>query len=746
MTSRKSSFDKVKTISLMKEDAKRRLWPIALGLLANIFALPVYCALQLNEIERSIAGGYTTLEEARFSIYQSVLSFGNVPVVLVLCLMALINGIMGVSYMHSKVKTDLYNSLPFSRRKLLDAVFINGISIFAIPYILMHFITVVVVMARGYIGGDGLLYSLLSVIVTIIFYTAIYALVVLASVVCANTVVSIFAAPLFVTLPMIYYGVFLLYRTTFFVTYHNAIGQRSSVLGFSFPLGGLIEAITRLNLINEISLGKGTAGFTFLYLIFAVAVYLLTRYIVVKRPAEKAGSAIAFNKTKPYIKILVMIPAVLAFALLFFELGSNKIGWYVFGVVVGLILGHAISEIIFEFDFKACFKRLGSLGIATLLTAAVASIFIFDIFGYESYVPSDDNIESVAISCLGLQSRLEYYLTYEETKEIYNGTVPDSYLEYMSYLDPAEVRLFRMKLKEKSDFKDLVAKGIDTVTSRRLEYLTDNEDNYLFADVFDQNHDANSNYTQISVKYNLKNGKAIYRDYVVDFADEEALSSMERIFADEDYKEGTFPELVADNADIGKLYFVDPVGEIGLEAHDEILEAYREDLRDLKLKDLNKSYPVGKVVSRIIDERYGPFETTDQYNMFIYSDFTKTIACLEKEGVKINSLYDSAEKVSGVDIYDYNEAGYSNVSYDDPEDISKILGNLIYTDYYFMNPIMMEKDEKTLNTYVDISFSSLGNGNNQKGNTDTFVSGFNFLPGKAPEFVLKDIEENRFSE
>ena len=88
-----------------------------------------------------------------------------------------------------------------------------------------------------------------------------------------------------------------------------------------------------------------------------------------------------------------------ACALLFTVMfGNDNHGWAWFGLVFGVVLFHAIIDIIYEFDFRALFHHWKQM-LIFLCAAAVAVFagFRADIFGYDSDAPDQSQVEAVGL-------------------------------------------------------------------------------------------------------------------------------------------------------------------------------------------------------------------------------------------------------------------------------------------------------------------------------------------------------------
>ncbi|MCR5791501.1 MAG: DUF6449 domain-containing protein [Lachnospiraceae bacterium] len=744
MTSKKSSSDFAGLFTLMRENLKRRLWPIALSILGCLFALPIYTLLNIGSFQEDLALLLTTLPEVQAQFFGNILSFANIPVLLLSAGLALVNGLQGMLYLHSRVKGDMYGALPVKRVSLFDAAYVNGILIFAIPYLAAHLLSAGIGASRGFVTGGTFAYGLLCALIVIVFYTCMYTLVVLASVGTGNTVVALMGAFVLTIGGLVYGTLLYICRTVFFVTYYEP-GHYSFLKEFAFTspfaaLGTIISSENRLmkdfTILETLGIPGDVAATTIVYLIVTVILYILCRKLIMKRPSEAAGKAIAFPASKPFIKVFLLIPAALFGALAFRTITNGKMSWFVFGFFGGLLITHAVAEIIFEFDFKACFKRPVSLCAGAGIAAVIALCFIFDVFGYDSYLPRADQVASVGLSVNGLQSRLEYGM---DTADL--GL--DMFRYYPSNF---EVRMERMALSDSEAVQKLAGSGIENAKSLRMDMILHAGNTEFTPPVTYEDsalYDELATYGTTYYHYRMNNGREIYRQYLVNYCDEEMLSALSEIYAEDAFKEAVFPELTAKNDTIGTLYYEDPRNSIPFDETpqqiDNILDTYRSELRAQTLESLKEEYPVGCLVSRVYNQEYHYYDS--QYYMYIYPSFEKTIALLEQAGFSPLTTYESDE-VEQIDAYCYMDDYSMNATFEEKDEIREIMPHVIYDEYYSMNWILQEDQLKQTEpvVYLDAYYR---NGNNSGSSRTYFMVSYRIRNGECPPFVMEVLEESK---
>ncbi len=709
-------------------------------MLGCIFALPVYAALMSNIWTERMTGIWgTTEEEIRLSYFCDVMSLGNVPVMLVICGLALVNGIQGMMYLHSRMQLDVYGALPVRRTKLFNACYLNGILIFALPYIVMYWLTVLFVKPgiRGLVTGPMLLYGAASVLIVIVFYTAIYSLVVLAAVLTGNTVVAIMGAGVLTLFGSLYYGVHYWFRQTFFASWYEGYSYQSptEILAYTSPVSALVllveETAKLIYKESGVGFGEGILKYTAIYLAVSVILYLICRRLVAIRPSEAAGRAMAFKKTKPFIKVFITLPAALMAAMLFFDISSSKAGWYIFGLAAGLVIAHAVTEIIYEFDFKACIRGLGSLAVTAVLAAAVSAVYIFDLCGYDTYIPETEKVSSAGFAAEGIHSRLDY-----NTAQIEPGSFDADY----GWISPADYRLEKMELKgDDIDTLKVIAKqGTEWMRNRRLERIFSDQSGD------ERDNEESGKYSYSYIHYRLKNGRDVYRCYPVNYRDNEVLEAFAKLYAAKEYKEAVYPELLRDNSDFGELYFT------SLSARDEtvdsererLLEAYKTELYATDWETLKNEYPLGQLISKVFDAE-GRF-MDNQFYMYIYPSMTKTIGILKELGIDPDMVYDSAG-IGHIDIYHYTEQEDVSAAFDDPDEIKQIMDSAVYEEYYYLNSALHDSGNENNTSYnIDAYYMDSQNAYSYGG---YYSNSYIFDPDKEiPEFVMERLGESGFYE
>ena len=147
MTSRNLFFN------LLKEDFRRRLWVFILAAVVFFGAFGVVFTMMLEHWVENYSGvtydsfsygmtydvsedapGMTLAERCAGNIAEFIAL--NPWLIIVACVGAIICGVSGFAFLHSKKQVDFYHSLPIRRELLFAVRFVNGVLFFVIPYII----------------------------------------------------------------------------------------------------------------------------------------------------------------------------------------------------------------------------------------------------------------------------------------------------------------------------------------------------------------------------------------------------------------------------------------------------------------------------------------------------------------------------------------------------------------------------------------------------------------------------------
>ncbi len=681
---------------LQKEDIKRRIWTIALSILTFFLFLTVVNAISL--------GNYSTyLSEEQ--IVQRILRFMGPQykiVNLITITGAVICGLSGFFYLHSRKKVDLYHSIPVRREVLFTVSYINGLLIYLVPYLINVILCFVILQMNHYMDSEVFVTALSAVGINLLFYCLIYTIVIIAVMLTGNIIISCLGTAVF----LLYGPVLMVIKEMYYLDFYNTyagISEESLIYRFLSPLGSYFDIVNRM----KDGAYEGLSVSILKSFLVTVLLIVFSVFLYKKRPSEAAGKAMSFPVSKPVIKFLLVVPVALGGGIIFRQIAADgSAGWFIFGLVFSFIVSYGIIEIIYNFDIRSVFSHKKHMLICAAVLTGIVCIFQFDLFQYDLYIPDKNKIESMSVSISGIDNRLDY-MELDSQSNDFSYTGRDTYqLKYMELTDiGAAYTLAGLGIKH-------VESGIQP-----------------------------EDYYSCDVKYRLKNGREVYRNY--DLTLDESYNLLKDIFVNEEYKEGHYPVYKWDAGTLLSVSCYNVLGgkEFSLDEGEqqELLDIYKEELMKLTLDEVTASQPAATITFRLEGDN-----TTDYY---VYPQFNNTVAFLKEHGfdpavqVEIqdvksisiinyqtvrdeNSSYQSEYAVS------YKEAeSYPTQTYVDKEGIEAILPNLIESDYYWnYNSILKRENDLEVNLVLS---------KDEYGNEGSYI--YYFREGSIPDFVKEDV-------
>ncbi len=572
----------------MKENNKRRLWVWAISLLIFLIALPAYTALTINattsgaerlieiygeELAREI------LQKRLISGMCNALGFSRFLLIAV-AVIAVISAVQGFSWLYSRKKIDFYLGMPVKRKKRFLVIWLNGILLYLIPYLLGLFVSMLIAAGNGGLNGTVAKTAATAFGVYFCFYLCVYHMALLAVMLTGNVVITGFGFLVFCLYEFVVRWTLYNYKEMFFQYFCTYETDISPVLS---PFTMVVSIISSFEERQVIEYGN-VAGLIF----FGLALLALSYLCYLKRPGEAAGRAMVFGITRPVIKILLAVPAALLVGVLIAETvgfypedSMEGIGYVIFAMVLMVILGSAVIQVIYEFDIKGAFHKKYQILIAGGITALIFLVFCFDLTGYDSYVPGAESVESAAFIP-------DYYEDTMRGSPHFDGD--GRYMWDYEYADRF------MQLKDVEDVCELAQISIDGYGDwyERFKSGADPEDG----------EGERYYWSRGTIIYHLKNGRSVSRTVCVNINDERTGLLLDRIMGSEEFKKGYMPGasenldvmLSAKDTDrrISATYGNNIYSQrIGSEEVLDFLKIYRKDLAKANFSNIRANAPIG---------------------------------------------------------------------------------------------------------------------------------------------------------
>lgn len=476
----------------MKEDWKRRKWTIVVfGILC--FILTVSFEMSIEAFEQG-----QRLEGSAFFICNSIetiLRYGKIYFYTIESgIGALLFGFQGFSWLMKKEQVDFYHSQPMKREKRFLLLYVDGILLYECMMILHMIILSILIGMRGYLSGGIVKCMLWNLISYSVIFLLIYSIVVLAVMLTGNLVVAFMASGTLLFYPIMVKILLQSYSVMYFQTYTEVYNSSMDIVNVADPFQ------TILSVIKNLIAGSPSGGFNNILqaCILSVVAAIVAFFLYKWRPSECAGKALAFPFLGSVIRILLVIPTgmVLGLCLTAFQVGDADI-WLYFGTVLGVVLMHGFMEVVFQSDIRACLGKKKQLLLSLLLTVGIVSVFRYDMVGYDNYLPEAEKIAEA--SC--------------------NISVGDYAREYTNYIDYYKlneegVPLFAVESMGATEW------GY-TETEYQLQISSASETKAILRLVKGHMENQGPDYDamkSVLVRYKLKSGKEVYRQYYMDEA------------------------------------------------------------------------------------------------------------------------------------------------------------------------------------------------------------------------------------
>lgn len=729
--------------NLMREDFKKKIWVIVVALITFLFVGPTHMLMRMEDMYNN---GYMVKEEINASIlyYMSPEYFGNS---MIPAAMAIVLGIAGFTYLFSKKKVDMYHSIPVKREKLFFSSYLNGIIAFLFVYLVTLLISIISLVMQGHLTGEVWQAIGITFIGEIVNFLFFYHVTILAVMLTGNLLVCMAAtAVLLLYVPLVSLlleDFFESYFLTYSVSYEY--GFTNLVPLMLRPVMSPITFLTYFgtaygDTTGEVSM---TAGLILAFLMSAV-ILAAALFLYKKRPSEVAGKALSYRIAEPIVRIMVVIPVALGGGKYIQSMGNRLTSfWFWFGLLFTGILCHAIMEVIYRFDFKAVLNHKIQLAGSLVVAVLLALCFQFDWFGYDQYIPREDQIESAAIVFHSIDTDINGY----QIQKNADGT------DRLVYADKEKVFLDNMKLEDKAAVLSLAKIGIEQLD---YSYIRDQGVPIARASLFGREMAVNvsevsaeaEELTNINyvIRYRLHNGKEINRYYAVTLSS--AFDTMAQIYDSQAYKDVAYQlTQIIDKNVITRVNCVNVWGDKAVSVTgdnmQDLLKIYTEEMKGLTLETLQKELPVLRV-----DCMYRTNDYEDSmYGYYIYPSFHKTLAFIKNMGVDEEAWGNElqADKVEQIIVYDYGYLPEANDYYmkdnneliyrtengaDDQKKIAELCDNLVLTSFMWSNQVLYPVEH---NIEFQITYA------NMKGMD--YNGSANILDGKVPAFVVQDLKD-----
>lgn len=542
-------------------------------------------------------------------------------------------------YLHSKKETDFYESLPIHRQQQFLTRFISCFTIFAVLSTLTLAIELGMIYSTGY-GDISLIHNTLwNLLCMFGAFLAAWTTAALAMIITGHSMIALLGFGLFYSyIPIILCYLYPIYASRYYETYMSRSQEAVVNVFYHFSPATLAYKLVLDYNQDGWHISRHSTYLIGLW-VFALVIGILAYLLYLRRPSESAGRAMAFEKANSTIRFLLVIPLALYLGFFLSEIASNlQTAWLIFGIVFGATLLHGIIECIFHFDIRALFTKKKHLALTILLSFGFVSIFFFDIFSFDSYIPEADDVSKVQIELHNVTDEALYNFWGTEQDWLYGEHVDDALL-----------------LAE-----DLIHE-----------------------DLPDQDYDANN----ISIIYHMKNGSKRYRSYVYDGSN--IPETLDKLSLLEEFKDDRCSLYTADRDKITRISTSNAAETIDLtylnkEERNHLIDTYLREYTGLSYSKLYNSTPLLQINFKHEQIESNEEIYTGDDNYYIYPEFEDTMSLLKSYGIKIFQESETVE-LTNLEIYDdmYWKENGGPTYISDAEQLKALQKHMIPGDYMF---------------------------------------------------------------
>ncbi len=697
---------------LQRQLTRRRLWMLAAIILYMILYYPVAVILLIARSNESAAASQMT---ARAALNQRLYEVGSwigvrQSFVWIVCIIAMILAISGFSYLFSMEQQDFYESQPVSRMERFWNIYGNGFLMFEVPMLVSALLAVAAAAAMQAMDGATLLDVLVQLVRVSVIFAGSYSLGIVAVMLTGNLVVCGIVGAILLCMDQILLVLAKWLTSTFYQTYcylqsmdpafmfsplYNArtperwMSEHNYAWNYTPSTMKMLKAIVHSCFLPDVAM----------LVIGALMLYVSIRLYKVRRQ-EYAGKTVIHRLVRAAIRVVCSVAAGLFAG----EIVSSLFGtvtsrtgtaFMLVAIIVAAVLCAGVIQMVYELDLWKFFGSFGEIIVTVLAAAGIFLVFRYDLTGYDRYLPNSNQVESAALYAYGDDSY--DYSTGEESED---GS---------GYVDNTRFVLENMELTDIEALEKIVEPAMEA--RRNL-----------------QNGTAEESWGA-TVCYNLKNGRKIYRSIEIPKTMDAAL--MDAVIGSQEYKEGLIPAyfdayIQELSWSLGSLYYTngfEVTSATGSVLYTEFEEAYRKDLDEqYSFTMLSTQEAVGKVIFKI---NQSGIYVTQEYS--IYPCYSNSLAFLKEHHMSLSEP--TADDVSDVTVYRYEEEDTKRVEYTDPDRIQEILDH---------SALVVNNDWKTSTDY-DQTLDLQINGTFEDYNVGIYLLTY-FRKGEVPDFVNEDLD------
>ena len=395
---------------LIRENLRHNSVLTILSVLANFIASPVVFIFCTTDITRESVALRYSQDTSREMISQIITGslvryLESAYMILHVCVLtagAVLVAIVAFRYLFHRRMVDLYHSVPVSRTRQFLSQWITGFLIWFVPFLTGSLFILIAGCARigtvDYMGIFALCWLKLVLLLTLCFLIVYHVSLVgvMLSGNALNALINICFCGLFIGVA---YLISLVYCANFFDTFmETGNNLLYSIIASLSPLAAPIficyAYAEELLLTDWIAILPGSMIICGLNFIMALLLYK-------KRSSESAERGLDHKYFRIVFRFLISTLLGLSLAVFFSLLAKSasyhQMPWILFGGIFGSILSFCTMNIIYHANFKEITSHKLQMAFSAILVCLISACFRYDVFGYDTYVPSEKTIRGCSV-------------------------------------------------------------------------------------------------------------------------------------------------------------------------------------------------------------------------------------------------------------------------------------------------------------------------------------------------------------
>ena len=449
--------------------------------------------------------GITVKILSRADSYNGIRETGMVFNILLLLLTSFLIPLQILNYMNSKKNLDVYHALPIKRSELLITSLIAAIAIVIVPFTIGWFTGGLLTMT----GSFTILVIIERYFALICIATAILSVVVFTMMNTGTSLDAFMYSVMLNFIPILAYGAYILFVQTILLGF--AIGNLTKWIGLIFPIFALFESGFELNTRMWTS---GVANGLY-WLFMALLIIAISNQFYLHRKSEKAEKPFTNTTFFPTVSGLLIVLFIIFMYCMIYSLNSMAFytSYYapinfVFPIFFSMVL-YLVMDAIAERGFKHLVKAfLRYLIIAVVAFSLLIGGLLTKGFGYASKIPDFTTIDSVD---LDLTDYTNDVFQRPVTNTTNNLTTTASL--HLTTADDIQT-VYDLHKIILAEFK-WIDYNYNFANSGNLITMIEAQKGYTKSYIALPYVSPNYTTIAVTIKYNLKNGRTLERDYKI---------------------------------------------------------------------------------------------------------------------------------------------------------------------------------------------------------------------------------------